>query len=118
MLSALTRHWELKLLALVFSMALWLFVMTSEKINAVLPLSLELHSLPAGLVVTGEEPETVEVQVHGLRTILARVSPDSMRVRVSLAGARPGEMVLRLGPGQVALPARRTRLRGHPALAR
>src|SRR5229473_7598761 len=87
MLAILTRHWELKLLALVFSTALWLFVMTSEKTNAVLPLSIELHSLPAGLVVTGEQPETVEVQVHGLRSALARVSPESMRVRVSLAGA-------------------------------
>jgi len=118
MLSALTRHWELKLLALVFSMALWLFVMTSDKTNAVLPLSLELHSVPAGLVVTGEDPETVEVQVHGLRTTLARVSPDSMRVRVSLAGARPGELMLRLGPEQVTVPAGVTVLRVNPDIVR
>ena len=118
MLSALTRHWELKLLALVFSMALWLFVMTSEKINAVLPLSIELHSLPAGLVVTGEQPETVEVQVHGLRTALARVSPESMRVRVSLAGARPGEMMLRIGPEQIIVPAGVTVLRVNPDIVR
>jgi YbbR domain-containing protein len=113
-----TRHWELKLLALFFSVALWLFVMTSDKTNTVLPLSLELHSVPAGLVVTGEEPETVEVQVHGLRTTLARVSPTSMRVRVSLAGARPGEMVLRLGPEQVIVPAGVTVLRVSPDTVR
>ncbi len=118
MLSVLTRHWELKLLALVFSMALWLFVMTSEKTNAVLPLSIELHSLPAGLVVTGEQPETVEVQVHGLRTALARVSPESMRVRVSLAGARPGEMMLRLGPEQIIVPVGVTVLRVNPDIVR
>jgi len=118
MLSVLTRHWELKLLALVFSMALWLFVMTSEKTNAVLPLSIELHSLPAGLVVTGEQPETVEVQVHGLRSALARVSPESMRVRVSLAGARPGEMMLRLGPEQIIVPAGVTVLRVNPDIVR
>ena len=118
MLSALTRHWELKLLALVFSMALWLFVMTSEKTNAVLPLSIELHSLPAGLVVTGEQPETVEVQVHGLRSALARVSPESMRVRVSLAGSRPGEMMLRLGPEQIIVPAGVTVLRVNPDIVR
>jgi YbbR domain-containing protein len=118
MLAALTRHWELKLLALVFSVALWLFVMTSEKTNAVLPLSIELHSLPAGLVVTGEQPETVEVQVHGLRTALARVSPESMRVRVSLAGSRPGEMMLRLGPEQIIVPAGVTVLRVNPDIVR
>ncbi|HEV8533909.1 MAG TPA: hypothetical protein VGT00_21005 [Methylomirabilota bacterium] len=118
MLSALTRHWELKLLALVFSTALWFFVMTSEKTNAVLPLSIELHSLPAGLVVTGEQPETVEVQVHGLRSALARVSPESMRVRVSLAGSRPGEMMLRLGPEQIIVPAGVTVLRVNPDIVR
>jgi len=118
MLSALTRHWELKLLALVFSMALWLFVMTSDKTNAVLPLSIELHSLPTGLVVTGEQPETVEVQVHGLRSALARVSPESMHVRVSLAGARPGEMMLRLGPEQIIVPAGVTVLRVNPDIVR
>jgi len=118
MLSVLTRHWELKLLALVFSMALWFFVMTSEKTNAVLPLSIELHSLPAGLVVTGEQPETVEVQVHGLRSALARVSPESMRVRVSLAGSRPGEMMLRLGPEQIIVPAGVTVLRVNPDIVR
>ncbi len=112
------RHWELKLLALVFSTALWLFVMTSDKTNAVLPLSIELHSLPAGLVVTGEAPETVEVQIHGLRTTLARVSPDSIRVRVSLAGARPGEMMLRLGPEQIVVPAGVTVLRVNPDIVR
>ena len=118
MLAALTRHWELKLLALVFSTALWFFVMTSEKTNAVLPLSIELHSLPAGLVVTGEQPETVEVQVHGLRSALARVSPESMRVRVSLAGSRPGEMMLRLGPEQIIVPAGVTVLRVNPDIVR
>lgn len=117
-MSILFRHWELKLLALVFSMALWFFVMTSEKTNAVLPLSIELHSLPAGLVVTGEQPETVEVQVHGLRSALARVSPESMRVRVSLAGSRPGEMMLRLGPEQIIVPAGVTVLRVNPDIVR
>lgn len=118
MLSVLTRHWELKFLALVFSTALWLFVMTSEKTNAVLPMPVELHSLPAGLVVTGEQPETVEVQVHGLRSALARVSPESMRVRVSLAEARPGEMMLRLGPEHIIVPAGVTVLRVNPDIVR
>ena len=30
-MSVLTRHWELKLLALAFSAVLWFFVTTSEK---------------------------------------------------------------------------------------
>lgn len=118
MILIITRHWELKLLALAFSAGLWVFVMTSEKTNVVVSLPLELHSVPAGLVVKGEKPESVEVQLHGLRVSLSRVSPESLRVRVSLAGARPGDLVLRLGPEQIVVPPGVSVLRVTPAVVR
>ena len=114
----LTRHWELKLLALAFSAGLWLFVMTSEKTNLVISLPLELDPVPPGLVVTGERPESVEVQLHGLRSALARVSPESLRVRVSLAGAHPGNVMVSLGPEQIVVPPGVRVLRVNPAVVR
>jgi hypothetical protein len=118
MISFLTRHWELKLLAVAFSAGLWVFVMTSEKTNVVLSLPLDLDSVPAGLVVMGERPDSVEVQLHGLRTALARVSTESLRVRVSLAGARVGDLVLSLGPEQIVVPPGVSVLRVNPAVVR
>ena len=114
----ITRHWEIKLLALIFSAGLWVFVMTSERTNAVLSLPLELDSLPPGLVVKGEKPDTVEVQLHGMRTALSRVSPESLRVRVSLAGARPGDFVVSLGPEQIVVPPGVSVLRVNPGVVR
>ena len=55
-LSALTRHWELKLLALAVSAGLWVFVMSSEKTNVTRPLPIELEAVPTGLKVTSERP--------------------------------------------------------------
>ena len=117
-LSALTLHWELKLLALAFSAGLWVFVMSSEKTNVTLPLPVELDAVPTGLVVTSEKPDTVDVQLHGLRFALSRVSPDALRVRVSLAGARPGELVVGLGPDQIVVPPGVSVLRITPATVR
>ena len=117
-MSIFTRHWELKLLALAFSAGLWVFVMTSEKTNLVVFLPLELDPVPAGLVVTGKSPESVEVQLHGLRSALTRVSPESLRVRVSLAGARPGDLVVSLGPEQIVVPPGVSVLRVTPAVLR
>jgi len=117
-MSIFTRHWELKLLALAFSAGLWVFVMTSEKTNLVVFLPLELDPVPAGLVVTGKRPESVEVQLHGLRSALTRVSPESLRVRVSLAGARPGDLVVSLGPEQIVVPPGVRVLRVTPAVLR
>lgn len=114
----LTRHWELKLLALVFSAGLWVFVMTSETTNLVVSLPLELDPVPPGLVVTGERPESVEVQLHGLRSALSRVSPESLRVRVSLAAAGPGDLVVSLGAEQIVVPPGVSVLRVNPAVVR
>jgi hypothetical protein len=117
-LSWLTRHWELKLLALAFSAGLWVFVMSSEKTNLTLPLPLELDALPPGLVVTSQRPDSVEVQLHGLRSALSRVSPDALRVRVNLAGASPGELMASLGPDQIVVPPGVSVLRINPAVVR
>lgn len=113
-----TRHWELKLLALAFSAGLWVFVMTSEKTNLIMSLPLDLDSVPRELVVTGEKPESVEVQLHGLRSSLSRVSPDSLRVRVNLAGARPGDLLVSLGAEQIVVPPGVSVLRVNPAVVR
>lgn len=118
MIALITRHWELKLLALAFSAGLWVFVMSSEKTNLTLPLPLELDAVPPGLVVTGERPDSVEVQLHGLRSALSRVSPDGLRVRVNLAGASPGELVVSLVPDQIVVPPGVSVLRINPAVVR
>jgi YbbR-like protein len=112
------RHWELKLAALALSSALWVFVMTSEKAEVVLAAPIELDAVPPGLEVTGERPDSVDVQLHGLRAVLARVGPEQVRARVNLAGARPGEVVIRLVPDQITVPSGVTVLRVSPSRLR
>lgn len=114
----LFRHWELKLAAIVLSTALWLFVMTSEKAEVVLAAPVEFDEIPAGLVVAGDRPESVDVQLHGLRAVLARLGRDEVRAKVSLAGVRPGEVVIRLVPDQIAAPSGVTVIRVSPSRLR
>ena len=114
----LFRHWELKLAAVVLSVALWLFVMTSEKSDLILTASIELQGVPSGLVVAGGEPESVDVQLHGLRGSLARLAPDQLRARLSLAGVEPGEVTLRVLPEHITVPPGITVLRISPSRIR
>jgi hypothetical protein len=116
--TALTRHWELKLLALAFAFALWLFVMTSQNSDLIVSAPVELAGLPAGLVISGEEPDSVDVQLHGLRGSLARLAPEQVRARLSLAGAEPGEVILRVLPEHIAVPPGITVLRINPSRIR
>jgi hypothetical protein len=116
--SLLTRHWELKLLALGFAVALWLFVTTAEKSDLIVSAPIEIEGLPAGAVVTGEQPESVDVQLHGLRGSLGRLAPDQLRARLSLAGAEPGEVTVRILPEHIAVPPGITVLRVNPSRIR
>jgi hypothetical protein len=112
------RHWELKLLALAFSIALWIFVMTSEKSDLFFSVPIEFDGVPPGLVLTGERPESVEVQLHGLRGTLARLSREQVKAHVSLSGVGPGEVMLRILPDQVSVPAGVSVLRVNPSRIR
>jgi YbbR-like protein len=116
--SALTRHWELKLLALVVSMVLWAFVITSERADLVIAAPIELDGIPPGLEVKGERPDSVDVQLHGLRGALERLGTDRVRARLSLAGTRAGEVTLRVQPEQITVPPGVTVVRVNPSRVR
>jgi YbbR domain-containing protein len=117
-MSFLYRNWELKISALLLATALWVFVVTSEKSDLVVAAPVELDGLPTSLQVVGERPETVDVQLHGLRTTLARLPLEQVRAHVSLAGARPGEVTVRLGPEQIVAPPGITVVRVSPSRMR
>jgi hypothetical protein len=116
--SALAQHWELKLLALVVSMVLWAFVMTSERADLVITAPIELDGIPPGLEVKGERPDSVDVQLHGLRGALDRLGTDRVRARLSLAGTRAGEVTLRVQPEQITVPPGVTVVRVNPSRVR
>jgi hypothetical protein len=116
--SVVTRHWELKLLALGVSMVLWAFVMTSEKSDVIMAAPLELDNIPAGLEVKGERPDSVDVQLHGLRGTLSRLGSDRVKARLNLSGSKEGEVTMRVLPEQITVPAGITVVRVNPSRVR
>lgn len=100
----LLDHWQLKLLSVLFAVALWLFVVSEDKVETVFAAPIEFREIPPGLEIAGMDAETVEVRVRGLRSIVSRVRDRDLRVRVDLEGAREGETVLRLLPEQIDVP--------------
>ncbi|HEY7140329.1 MAG TPA: YbbR-like domain-containing protein, partial [Methylomirabilota bacterium] len=67
------EHWPLKLVAVVFAVALWVFVMTEERTDAVFTVPLDLVDRPAGVEVASVGVETVVVRVEGRETQLRRL---------------------------------------------
>ena len=100
----LLEHWQLKLLSLVFAVALWAFVASEDKGEAVYTVPIDVTGVPAGLEVTALGVETVDVRVQGLRHVLARLQERDLRAEVSLRSARPGDVVVRIRPDDVVVP--------------
>ncbi len=101
----LTAHWQLKLLSFLVAILLWAFVVGGEKSEMQLTAPIEFQGIPRGLELGADSPESVNVQLRGLRAQLVRLRSEALRAQVPLAGARPGEAWIRVLPEHVQVPA-------------
>jgi YbbR domain-containing protein len=115
MLRALTAHWELKLIAVVVACTLWFFVATSEQSQLALPAPVEYVGLSPDLVLVSGQRETLDIEVRAVRSVVARLGPETVRVRVDLTGVEPGESVVQITPSDVQAPPGATVTRLTPA---
>ena len=90
MLQLITRNWHLKLLSLVFSFLLWLFVTGEQKAEVGYSVPLELKNVPANLMVANEVPSLVNLRISGPRTLLSNLEPSALSLSVNLRGLEPG----------------------------
>jgi YbbR domain-containing protein len=104
MLRALTAQWELKVTALVVACTLWFFVATSEQSQLALTTPVEYVGLGPELVLESGQRETVDVEVRAVRSVVARLGPETVRVRLDLTGLEQGESVVQLTPSDVQAP--------------
>ena len=115
MLRALTAHWELKLVAVVVAFTLWFFVATSEHAQLALATPVEYVGLSPQLVLVTGQRESVDVEVRAVRSVVARLGPETMRVRVDLTGLEEGDTVVQVAPSDVQVPPGTTVTRITPA---
>lgn len=93
------------LLAFLLAVGLWFFVnagaRTSER---TLRVRLDLIHLPAGMVITSNVPDYVEVRVSGSGLMLSSIDAKSLRTSLDLGGVRPGVATYTLNAKDFALP--------------
>jgi YbbR domain-containing protein len=100
----LLGDWPVKVVAVVFAVALWAFVVTEERTDAVFTVPLDLVDRPPGLEVASIGVESVVVRVEGRHSRLRRLHEEDFKVEVSLKGARPGRFVARIDSDNVSAP--------------
>jgi len=90
MLDSLAAHWPLKLLALALAFAIWVSVTGESRVvqDYRVPLELELHE---DFVVGSTPPTTIEVRLRGAESLMRRLDPVRMVMRLDLRDASEGE---------------------------
>ncbi|HEX7124853.1 MAG TPA: CdaR family protein [Thermodesulfobacteriota bacterium] len=102
----LRENWQLKILAVVFAVVLWLFVVGEREAEIGLIVPIDLRNIPSGTVVAADVEREAQVRVTGPQTRLASLSPDQVKVSVDVSGASPDHPIrVRLTPSAVTLPS-------------
>jgi hypothetical protein len=114
----LTEHWQLKLVSVVFAIALWIFLVVEDKGEAVYTVPLDVRNVPPGIEVTALGAEAVAVRVQGLRHVLSRLDERELHAVLDLRGARLGDVLVRIRPEDVSVPRGVEVLRITPAQVR
>ncbi len=105
----------LKLLALMFAIFLWFFVVGEEKAEVILSVPLEITHMPGGMTLSNEFPGALEVRVYGPRSLVRELANQPMSREVDLSGAGPGKMTLRFPPETMRMPRGVQVTRVHPS---
>ena len=105
MRQALTRNWELKVLSLVAACAIWVWVVTGERSQLVVPAALEYTGLAGDLILVGDPAESVDLHLLVPRWAEAQLTRSTLRVQADLSRLREGEDVVHLTEQSVQAPS-------------
>lgn len=95
---------RLKLLALVFSMALWFFVAGQSRTEVGFIVPISYKGIPKDLVMAGIPPDEVEVRVTGPKLFINNLSPAQISAELDLSAAKEGVNTLRIQPTDIITP--------------
>ncbi|MBI1749512.1 MAG: hypothetical protein HY234_12735 [Acidobacteria bacterium] len=109
------NNWHLKLFALLAAFLLWSTYTSEPAAEVAYVVPIEFRSMPADLEISGDIPTQVRLRVRGRSALLRRLTPADLGLTVNLAGAQPGETLVRLTADMVETPYGATVVRISPA---
>ncbi|MDF1614620.1 CdaR family protein [Desulfurivibrio dismutans] len=109
------KDWVLRLLALIFAILLWHFVVGEDKIDTHVLVPVELVNLPRDMVIVNPYKQQLEVTIAGPRGLIDGLRRQNITRDINLAGAQPGTMAVRNDPESLRFPRGIEVLRVQPA---
>lgn len=88
------KNWILKLFALIIGASLWYFVVGEDQIDITINVPIEVHNLPANLVIANQFKKDIEVSIRGSRRIIQEIRQQNISRPVDLSKVEAGAIVI------------------------
>lgn len=98
------KNKTLKIMALVFAIAMWILVEGEKRTEVGFLIPLEFRNLPKDMVIIGEPVKDAEVRVLVSKKVLAKLSPAQLTAPIDLSMAKPGINNLIVLPRDIKIP--------------
>ena len=99
------RNLGLKVLALIFSIALWYLVVGEKAYEVGLLVPLGFLGIPVDMIVVDKPPLDIEVRVAGPKGFIDNLSPTEVSASIDLSNAKEGLNTYRLLPHNIKTPS-------------
>ncbi|MBM9512746.1 YbbR-like domain-containing protein [Desulfogranum marinum] len=104
-LSALMpKNWVLKLFALIIGAGLWYFVVGEDQIDITINVPIEVHNLPANLVIANKFKKDIEVSIRGSRRVIQEIRQQNISRPVDLSKVEAGAIVIANDRNSIPFP--------------
>lgn len=100
----LLKNLSLKIIAVLFSVALWIIATHRGLSEIVLDVPLEFKSIPPGLVLVNHDVKKVSLSIKGQERLIRNVRPTDIRAYVDLGEAKKGEGMYTISEDNLKLP--------------
>lgn len=100
----LFRNIALKIIALIFAITMWFFVVGEKGSEVGFLIPLELKGMPSDLMIINEIKSHVDVRISGPKTLLSGLSPAQMGIILDLSNSKAGNNVFPIFPKDVKAP--------------
>jgi hypothetical protein len=93
-----------KIFAIAIAIFIWLFVSLESSVEKNITIDVNYANLPAGLVISNQPPEELNLVVRGARSQLSTLSPQSLIFSIDLAHVSTGISMFNIRTEQIRPP--------------
>jgi YbbR domain-containing protein len=94
----------LRVISLALAALLWIVIAGGDTVERGLNVPVELRNFPAGLEITGDLVNSVDVRLRASPGLVESLDVDRVLARIDLAGAEEGEQIIQLTADNIEVP--------------